>query len=215
MNPTISVSNIGVDHNVFNDPPDKLPKEDFTFTVTPVDRLLAARSARRGSTATPERNDQLVSEVLERAERQHQLQAGLDRAGFPHVVQDRRDVSQRARPARLRNRHARRAQGDRLQRRARLPRAVEVLSSASRRAAQAQREFDEDAEYQWTNLQTVAEPCRPSTYGVNFRHQLTPLTSIMFSVTRTRTRSSTLSPDRNTDVDVGAHDGELSRPRRC
>ena len=35
MNPTISLTNIGIDHNVFNDPPDKDPKEDFTFTVTP------------------------------------------------------------------------------------------------------------------------------------------------------------------------------------
>ena len=25
MNPTISISNIGIDHNVFNDPPDKIP----------------------------------------------------------------------------------------------------------------------------------------------------------------------------------------------
>jgi hypothetical protein len=36
MNPTIALTNIGVDHNVFNDPPDKSPKQDFTFTVTPV-----------------------------------------------------------------------------------------------------------------------------------------------------------------------------------
>ncbi len=35
MNPTIALTNLGVDHNVFNDPPDKSPKEDFTFTVTP------------------------------------------------------------------------------------------------------------------------------------------------------------------------------------
>src|SRR5712671_3801329 len=36
MNPTISLSNIGIDHNVFNDPPDRLPKQDFTVTVTPL-----------------------------------------------------------------------------------------------------------------------------------------------------------------------------------
>ena len=36
MNPTISISNIGIDHNVFNDPPTKSPKEDFTATVTPL-----------------------------------------------------------------------------------------------------------------------------------------------------------------------------------
>jgi hypothetical protein len=36
MNPTIALTNVGIDHNVFNDPPDKSPKQDFTFTVTPV-----------------------------------------------------------------------------------------------------------------------------------------------------------------------------------
>src|SRR5882757_34272 len=36
MNPTISISNVGIDHNVFNDPPDKNPKQDFTVTVTPI-----------------------------------------------------------------------------------------------------------------------------------------------------------------------------------
>ncbi len=35
MNPTIAISNIGVDQNVFNDPPDRQPKEDFTATLTP------------------------------------------------------------------------------------------------------------------------------------------------------------------------------------
>ena len=30
MNPTLSITNIGIDHNVFNDPPDKNPKDDFT-----------------------------------------------------------------------------------------------------------------------------------------------------------------------------------------
>jgi hypothetical protein len=35
LNPTISLNNIGVDDNVFNDPSSKAPKKDFTFTVTP------------------------------------------------------------------------------------------------------------------------------------------------------------------------------------
>jgi hypothetical protein len=37
MNPTIALTNIGVDQNVFNDPVD--PKQDFTFTVTPNSEL--------------------------------------------------------------------------------------------------------------------------------------------------------------------------------
>ncbi len=35
LNPTIGLSNLGVDKNVFNDPPSRQPKEDFTATVTP------------------------------------------------------------------------------------------------------------------------------------------------------------------------------------
>lgn len=35
MNPTISLSNLGIDDNVFNDPATEAPKRDFTATVTP------------------------------------------------------------------------------------------------------------------------------------------------------------------------------------
>ncbi len=35
MNPTIALTNLGIDNNVFNDPPDQNPKEDFTLTVVP------------------------------------------------------------------------------------------------------------------------------------------------------------------------------------
>ena len=35
INPIISLNNIGIDRNVFNDPPTVAAREDFTFTVTP------------------------------------------------------------------------------------------------------------------------------------------------------------------------------------
>ncbi len=35
LNPTIALSNVGVDTNVFNEPSDQNPKRDFTATVTP------------------------------------------------------------------------------------------------------------------------------------------------------------------------------------
>jgi hypothetical protein len=35
MNPTIALTNLGIDQNVFNDPVDATPKKDFTFTVVP------------------------------------------------------------------------------------------------------------------------------------------------------------------------------------
>jgi hypothetical protein len=39
MNPTIALTNIGVDNNVFNEPEDRNPKRDFTFTLTPATEL--------------------------------------------------------------------------------------------------------------------------------------------------------------------------------
>jgi hypothetical protein len=35
MSPTIGLTNMGIDNNVFNEPPQKNPKKDFTFTLTP------------------------------------------------------------------------------------------------------------------------------------------------------------------------------------
>ena len=35
MNPTLNLTNLGIDQNVFNDPPEKEPKKDFTLTVVP------------------------------------------------------------------------------------------------------------------------------------------------------------------------------------
>jgi hypothetical protein len=35
LNPTIALSNVGVDDNVFNDPTSRAPKKDFTVTITP------------------------------------------------------------------------------------------------------------------------------------------------------------------------------------
>ena len=35
MNPTMALTNLGIDDNVFNEPEDLLPKRDFTATLTP------------------------------------------------------------------------------------------------------------------------------------------------------------------------------------
>src|SRR5262249_40999792 len=35
INPTVAMTNIGVDNNVFNEPDDQDPKSDFTFTLSP------------------------------------------------------------------------------------------------------------------------------------------------------------------------------------
>jgi Uncharacterized protein conserved in bacteria (DUF2320). len=56
--------------------------------------------------------------------------------------------------------------------------------------------FDDDEEYNGTNLAESLDRV-DTTFGVNFRHDLTPLTSIMFSATRTDAKFD-LSPDRDT-----------------
>src|SRR5258706_1177731 len=35
MSPSIGLTNMGIDNNVFNDPPEKNPKKDFRFALTP------------------------------------------------------------------------------------------------------------------------------------------------------------------------------------
>src|SRR5207245_888378 len=35
LNPTIALTNLGIDTNVFNEPDQRTPKRDFTLTVTP------------------------------------------------------------------------------------------------------------------------------------------------------------------------------------
>ena len=51
INPTIGLTNLGVDQNVFNEPTDLNPKSDFTFTVTPAMdlRLRVLRSVVTGN----------------------------------------------------------------------------------------------------------------------------------------------------------------------
>jgi hypothetical protein len=39
LDPTIALTNAGVDENVFNDPTSKVPKKDFTLTITPATDL--------------------------------------------------------------------------------------------------------------------------------------------------------------------------------
>ena len=39
LSPTIGLTNLGIDNNVFNEPPEKNPKKDFTFALTPKTNL--------------------------------------------------------------------------------------------------------------------------------------------------------------------------------
>src|SRR5262249_7335369 len=48
MNPTVAMTNIGVDNNIFNEPDERNPKSDFTFTLTPAVALCRRTGSRGG-----------------------------------------------------------------------------------------------------------------------------------------------------------------------
>ena len=193
MNPTISVSNIGIDHNVFNDPPGTLPKEDFTVTVTPsTDFWLHA-----GPTWVTASLNETINWYQEySSERNANTQYKL---GW--IVPGSR-VSFKINGTYL-NAHDRpgfeidtRAGRKETQLEGALDFHAMSRSFIGLTANRQETRFAEDAAYQSTNLQLALNRVTIG-YGLNFRHQLTPLTSITFAGTQSNDRFE-FSPERNT-----------------
>jgi hypothetical protein len=193
LNPTISLTNIGVDRNVFNDPPDKAPKEDFTATVTPqcdfwlrlgptwlsANVTEAINWYQKYSSERNATNGYKVGWNVPGSRVSLKLDAGYlnvkDRPGF--------EIDTRA------GRTDTNVGG-----------TVEYhafsRSYIGVTATRLQTAFADDAVYNGTNLQTSLNRVDAS-YGVNFRHVLTPLTSITFSAIRSNADFE-FSPERNT-----------------
>jgi hypothetical protein len=193
MNPTISISNIGIDRNVFNDPPDKNPKEDFTVTVTPISdfwlRLgptwLIANltesvnwyqkyaSERTANTGTKIGWNVPGSRIAFRIDGSYLT--AHERPGFE--IDTRAGRKETAFTGAL---------------------DLHVLSKSyiGVTAARRQTEFADDAEYQGTSLRTSLNRV-DTTYGLNFRHLLTPLTTVTFSANRLDARFD-FTPGRDT-----------------
>jgi hypothetical protein len=193
MNPTISISNLGIDHNVFNDPPDRNPKEDFTFTVTPISDFWLHLGPTWLTASINESVNWYQTYSSERtANTGYKL--GWHVPGSRVSLQlDAAYLDARERPgfeidARA-ERHDTNFTGT-LEFHA-LPKSYIGIT-----AARQDTRFADQPDYLGTDLRTSLSRV-DSSYGASFRHQLTPLTSIALSATRSDTRFA-FSPDRDT-----------------
>ena len=184
LNPTISVTNLGVDTNVFNDPSDQNPKRDVTFVVEPRADLWL----RIGPTwLSGQIGEQVVWYQKYSTERSanNRYQLGwrvpLNRLTFRV---DGSYLQTRERPGfEIDARALRVGKG--------MAGAVEVrvltktfFGVRGRRATTA---FDEDARFQGLSLQTELNSTT-TEFGFTVRNQLTPLTSLNLTYGRSQDR---------------------------
>ena len=193
MNPTISISNIGIDHNVFNDPPDKNPKEDFTVTLTPLSDFWLRLGPTWLTATLSESINWYQKYVSERtATTGYKLGWSVPGSRMSFKVNGSY-LNAHERPGFEIDTRAGRKEtgfGGSLDFHA-LPKSYIGVS-----AARQQTRFADEAQYLGTSLRTSLNRVDTS-YGANFRHQLTPLTSITFSATRSNARFE-FSSDRDT-----------------
>ena len=184
INPTIALSNIGFDQNVFNEPTDLNPKRDFTFTVTPgADvRLRLLRTVVTGSVG-----EDFVWYKTYASERA----ANSAVKGGWLIPFNRVSFAVNARRASLRDRPG--FEIDARSRRTEIAYdgLVEVrLMPKTFVGVTAQRErtdYDKDALFLGSSLQFELNRVTKGG-GVSLRYKLTPLTSVSLVATRTQNR---------------------------
>jgi len=193
MNPKISLSNIGVDHNVFNDPPDKNPKDDFTFTLMPVsDFWLRLGPTWIVATLTETLNWYQTYSSERNANTGYKMGWVVPGSRMAFRI-DGRILDAHDRPGYEIDTRAGRTETE-------FSGAFDFHALSKSfigvTASHMKTRFDDGEEYNGTNLAESLDRV-DTTFGLNFRHDLTPLTSIMFSATRTDAKFD-LSPDRDT-----------------
>ena len=199
MNPTIAISNIGIDHNVFNDPPDKIPKQDFTVTVTPLSDFWLHLGPTWIIASMNESINWYQKYATERtANNTYKLGWTVPGAHVSFKV-DGAYTSARERPGFEIDTRAARKQTDfsgSLDFHALSKTFIGVSASRS------QPRFAEDAVFEETNLRTSLNRVDTS-YAINLRHILTPLTTITFNGSRSFGKFE-FSPDRDTTATSAA-----------
>ena len=180
VKPTIAVTNIGVDNNVFNQPDDLKPKSDFTFTATPAANLWLPM----GRTWVVGRIAEDLNWYQTYASERN---ASTGYSGGWHVPLTR--LGLKVDGAR---RHARDRPGFEID--ARVPRTESQVSGLVElktlsktfigvTATRLRTDYDETAVFVGTSLRFQLN--RTTTgYGLSLRHQLTPLTSIALTAGR-------------------------------
>lgn len=194
MNPTISIGNIGIDQNVFNDPPDQIPKRDFTATVTPLSDFWL-HLGRTWVTASLNSEINWYQKYASERTANNEYKLGWnvpgalmslkinsvfknvrERPGYEIDTRVGRDEVTYTGSA---DYHA-------------LSKTYVGVSGNRERTA-----FASDAQFKNTNLEIALN--RVSTaVAINVRHQLAPLTSLTISASRSMDRFQ-FSPDRDSD----------------
>ena len=196
LNPTIELTNFGVDTNVFNEPPG-FEKSDFTFTLTPkTDAILKIGRV----WATGNLREDVVwyqTYSTERAGNNYATGTLLVPLNRLAVAVSGGYVSARERPGYEIDVRAHRKELDvktRIEYRA-LSKTFFAVNASRQRV-----DFDNDALFQSVNLQTLLNRTATAA-AVEVKHQLTPLTSISVDVGRQQDRFE-FSPARDSDSTV-------------
>jgi hypothetical protein len=201
LNPTISMPNMGIDTNVFHDPPNVPQKRDFTITLSPRTDLWLrmGRTWLSGSI-----NEDLVWYQTYSTERSNSesyivgWKAPLNRL---LLTSSAAWVNTRARPGFEIDTRAQRKEPM-------YSGSIEVRGLAKTfigvRGTWNQVRFDDHAAFQGSSLQEQLDRTG-TTAAVTIRHELTPLTSITFSGGRSeqRFKSAPLRNSTSTDYTVG------------
>jgi hypothetical protein len=193
MNPSISITNIGIDRNVFNVAPDKNPQEDFTITVTPVTDFWLRLGPTWIAASLNESINWYQKFSSERTANTGYKLGWTVPASRLSLKVGASYLDAHERPGFEIDTRAGRKESlfnGSLEFKA-LPKSFLGVT-----AARQQTRFAEGAEYLGTNLRTSLSRV-DTTYGVSFRHELTPLTAITVSATRSRADFE-FSPDRDT-----------------
>jgi hypothetical protein len=199
LNPTISLTNIGIDTNVFNDPPHRNPKRDFTISLTPTAQLWL----RMGPSWLSGNIDEQIVWFQKYA---NQRSANTTYKGAWRVPLNRLifNVSGTYRNTRERPGFE---IDERAQRTEKGAEGIAEIRALSRtlfgvRAGKSKVEFAAGAVFRDGSL--ARELNRTSTtYGLTVRHQLTPLTDLVFEGSRVQDRFS-LSSLRDSDSSVAS-----------
>lgn len=199
MNPSLSLNNLGVDDNVFNESEDLSPKRDVTFTVTPTTDLWV----RMGRTwVSGSIKEELVWYQKYSSERAANSSYKL---GW-NVPLNRLVMNVGATYLNARDRPGYEIDARALRTEVGYKGVVEILALSKTffgvRAERQQLDFDEDAVFLGANLQSELNHVTTSA-GVTARHQLTPLTSVSLAAARSQDRFE-FSPLRDSDSDTVA-----------
>jgi hypothetical protein len=206
LNPTISLTNLGIDQNVFNDPPEKTPKSDFTATITPTTELWLRIGPTWMVGAIKEDIVWYQKYASERAaSTSYSLgwRIPLSRMTFKTTlayakVKDRPgfEIDTRAERKQI-------GYGGTAEVRA-LSKTLIGITVDRRRI-----NFVDSASFRGVNLHEEMNNTS-TTAAVSLRHELTPLTSVSFNVSRSQDRFD-LAPLRNSDSTGAAGSIEFNR----